>query len=822
MSFGAPLTLCVFAALVVGLPAAAAPPTKVVAPRAPRPTLRVVALTATPDAITLDGRYTEARALVEARLESGEKRDVTGEVAWNVADPAIAAVDAGGTVRPRNDGRTTLIARLGGREAKVPIVVRGFAAATPPRFKTDVMPVLTRAGCNQGACHGAQSGKGGLKLSLLGYDPEADYEAITRAGGGRRISRVEPEKSLFLRKPTLMVAHRGGKRFEVNSPEYRLLRDWIAAGSPPPDAAEPPVVRLEVIPSIRTLAIGQRQRLLVRAHYADGSTRDATSQTLFTANDEPIATVTPDGEAKATGPGEGSIVIRYQGLVAIARVVSPFGRPRPVATWRLDPIDRLVEEKLAALGLLPSGTCTDADFVRRVYLDVIGLPPTPDEVRAFLFSRDPEKRNTLIDALLERREYVDFWTLKWADILRASRGPLSEKGMYAFHRWIRQSVAENKPWDRFARELLLARGSAFDTGPANYFRVARSADQLAETTSQVFLGVRIQCARCHNHPYEKWTQNQYWQMAAFFARVRSKKGEKPDENDVYLVADGEVKHPKTGAPVLPTALDAAPLPREFSGDRRKVLVDWLTSAENPYFARSVVNRVWRHFMGRGLVEPVDDLRATNPPTNEALLDWLAGDFVRSGFDIKHLIRTIARSQTYQRSSQALPANARDDRYYSRFPFKRLSAEQLLDSLAAALGVPEKFEGFPPGTRAAQLPDSQVPSYFLELFGRPARQSACECERVSEPTVAQVLHLMNNAGINRRLSAPEGRVAALVASDLPPGRLVDELYLAALARFPSPEESRVAVRALAEADDRHRAAEDLMWALLNSKEFLFNH
>jgi hypothetical protein len=412
--------------------------------------------------------------------------------------------------------------------------------------------------------------------------------------------------------------------------------------------------------------------------------------------------------------------------------------------------------------------------------------------------------------------------MKWGDILRNSRRSLTEKGMYAFYRWIRESVAEDKPWDQFARELLLARGSGFQDGPANYFRFSSKPEDLAETTSQVFLGVRVQCARCHNHPYEKWTQNQYYQLAAFFARVKLKDGDGPEERDVYLASQGEVKHPKTGREMTPTALDAAPISADYHGDRRQALVAWLTSAQNPYFGHVIVNRVWRHFMGRGLVEPVDDLRATNPPSNEALFDWLAQDLAQHGFDLKHLMREIMRSQAYQRSSQPARGNERDTRYYSHFPFKRLGAEQLLDALTTTTGVAEKFNGLPLGTRAAQLPDSSVPSYFLELFGRPARQITCECERTSDPTVAQVLHLMNNAGINEKLASKSGRVATLLASGLPVRRLVDELYLASLARFPTPEESRIGFVSIATAPDRQRASEDLLWALLNSKEFLFNH
>lgn len=791
----------------------------------------IKALIATPKQVVLQGRYREARVLIGGRTASGSTRDVSRQVKLSILNPKVASVDESGIVRAQADGSTTLVARLndGPRRsnlvARVPVVVRGAAKSGPPRFLTDVMPVLTKAGCNQGACHGAASGKGGFKLTLLGYDPELDYETITRAQGARRVTPAEPENSLLLRKPTLRVAHRGGLRFRVGSPEYRLLRDWIAGGLPGPSPKEPRVVRLEVIPPVQTLAIGQTQRFIVLAHYGDGTRRDVTAQTLFTANDETVASVTPDGEAKATGSGEGAVVIRYQGLVATARIVSPFGTPwsytaRPAS--HASTIDRLVMQKLAALGLRPSGRSSDTDFLRRAYLDVIGVLPTPNEVRAFVADRDPKKREKLIDTLLERPEYVDFWTMKWADLLRCSRRILSEKGMYTFYNWIRQSVAENKPWNQFARELLLAGGSTYQEGPANFFRTASKPEELAEATSQVFLGVRIQCARCHNHPYEKWTQNQYWQMAAFFAQMKAKKGDGERELLVYASNSGEVKHPKTQKNVTPCALDSSPLPITYRGDRREALVNWLTSPQNPFFARILVNRIWRHFMGRGLVEPVDDMRVTNPPSNEALLDWLAQDFVQHGYDLKYLIRSIMLSETYQRSAEPAHGNERDTRYYSHYPFKRLGAEQLMDAIASATGVPEKFNGYPAGMRAVQLPDTAVPSYFLELFGRPARNTTCECERSDEPNLGQVLHLMNNASINAKLSAKNGRVASLIEAKLPDARVVEELYLASVSRFPTPQEKHQAVQLLARAKNRQQAAEDVLWALMNSKEFVFNH
>ncbi len=739
---------------------------------------------------------------------------------------------------------------------------RRSVAASPrrlaPRFASDVVPVLTRLGCNQGACHGAAQGKGGFRLSLLGYDPDLDYDSIVHAAAGRRVCPSRPEMSLLLRKPTLAVQHRGGLRLRVGSLEYRLLGDWIASGMPAPSPMEPRVDGLEVTPQTRTLGPGQSQRFRVVARLSDGSRRDVTDQALFSAGDEAVATVTPEGIATGRGPGEGPVIVRYRGLVAVARVVSPFGvlshrtedgrrvtdpsvlRP-PSSVVHLSPVDRLIDAKLAALGLKASGPASDSDFLRRASLDAIGLLPTPDEVRAFLADQDPCKREKLIDRLLDRPEYVEFWTLKWSDLLRANRQLLSDKGMAALSAWIRESVAANKPWDQLAREVLLARGSPYEVGPANYYRAARTPQELAETTSQVFLGVRIECARCHNHPYERWTQNQYYQMAAFFARIREVKGPGQNEREVLVTNHGDVKHPKTQQVVAPCALDAAPLPAGYEGDRRSALAGWLTAPDNPFFARSIANRLWKHFMGRGLVEPVDDMRATNPPTNAPLLDWLAKDLVDHHFDLKHLMRTIMLSRAYQRTAIPTAANARDNRYCSHYPFKRLSAEQLLDAVTRATGVPEKFPGYPAGTRAAELQDATVPSYFLDLFGRPARTSPCECERTDDPNLGQVIHLMNSAGINGRLSDKNGRLAKLLDAHTSDTRLVEELFLATVSRYPTPAESRRAIAALwgreratpgsgltthdlrlTTPDRQRQAAEDLLWALLNSKEFLFNH
>ena len=788
----------------------------------PRTAPKPPALGIFPKKITLEGAYSDARAIV-SRTDHQPPKDVTSAVRWSIANEKVAIVDSDGVVRPKSNGITRLSAAFHGGAASAVVEVRGIRKGSAPSFVNEVLPVLTRSGCNMGACHGAAQGKGGFKLSLQGFDADADYESLVRGSKFRRVTPIDPENSLLLRKPLLAVAHKGGKRLRVDSAEYRILRDWIGFGMPGPNPADAKVLKLEVIPVTRSLPVGKSQRVIVHARFRDGTVRDVTSQALFSAEDESVARVSASGEAAATGPGEAAVLVRYQDLVATARIISPFAKtlsaraPEPPDA---SPIDRLVNRKLTALGLPSSPRCSDSDFIRRAYLDLIGAPPTADEARRFLSARHPQRREKLIDELLERREFVDFWSYRWADLLRVSRAALKDKGAYALYNWIRQSVAENKPWDRFAREIILAKGGSFEYGPANYFRANTRPEELTETTAQAFLGVRIQCAKCHNHPYEKWTQNQYYQLAAFFAQSRGKG--RGDETVVMASGTGDVRHPKTGKTVIPAALGSPPIASDYSGDRREALAEWLTSPRNPFFARTLVNRLWRHFMGRGLVEPVDDMRATNPPSNEPLLEWLAEEFMRNGFDIRRIMRTIMLSEAYQRSAEPVKGNERDARYHSVYPFKRLRAEQLMDALTSVIGSGEKFEGFPPGFRASELPVTTVPSYFLDLFGRPARSITCECERGDEANLGQILHLMNNSGINARIGSKDGRIAKLIESRRSNPQVVEELYLAAFARYPTGSEAKERASALDKAKDRKQAAEDLLWALVNSKEFLFNH
>ncbi|MCX6369546.1 MAG: DUF1549 and DUF1553 domain-containing protein [Armatimonadetes bacterium] len=798
--------LCIGALLGLGALSYSAPPP---------PAKTTLAFTGAEKAITLAGAYSSARVLVE---ENG--RDVSGDVKLALANPSLAVLKDG-TLWPRKDGSTVLTATRNGQILMIPVTVTGLAGAKQPRFTSDVVPILTRYGCNQGGCHGAQQGKGGFKLSLQGYDPEADYESITRAAAGRRVSPAQPENSLLLRKPTMLVSHKGGQLFEAGSAPHQLLVDWIAAGMPRPKPEEPELTGLEIVPAVRTLSVGQKQRFRVWASFSDKTRRDVSAESLFSVSDGSVAQVTTEGNAQIVGKGEGAILIRYQDRVATASLLSPFGKPRTAQPQPTN-VDRLIENKLAALGLDSSPSCSDSDFLRRVSLDLIGTLPTPDEVRAFLANTDPQKRQKLVEKLLKRPEFVDYWTLKWGDLLRSNRNVLGDKGLVSLNRWIRDSVATNKPWNQVARELLLARGSAFDEGPANYFRAAATPDALTETTSQLFLGVRIACAKCHNHPYEKWKQHQYYQFAAFFSRVRTKNGETPDEKIIYTTNSGESVHPRTGKVMTPTALDGAPLPKEFTGDRRLAFADWLTDAKNPFFAKVLVNRLWKHFLGQGLIDPVDDVRVTNPPTNPALLDWLAADFVNHGYDLKHTMRTILATRAYQRSAAPTKLNVADTRYFSHFFFKRLDAESLLDAVGSATGSPEKFGGYPAGMRATELPDTTTGSYFLDLFGRPARNIVCQCERQDAPNLGQLLHFMNGKGINEKLASKSGRIAKLIEAKTPDEKLVQELYLASVSRLPDPDETFDAVMSLREAKDKGKEAEDILWALLNSKEFLFNH
>lgn len=699
-------------------------------------------------------------------------------------------------------------------------------AADPPKdvnFARDVVPALTKLGCNAGSCHGSFQGRGGFRLSLLGFDPAADYEAIVVEARGRRTFASAPDKSLLLLKPTGQVAHGGKKRLAVDSESYRVIRDWIAQGLKREEW--PTVTKLEVTPLDVTLKREETRELKVKATWSDGTVQDATKLALFESTREPVAGIDATGKLEARGPGRAAITVRYMGQVAAVQATIPFG-PATEFDW---PANNFIDTQLATewkkLGLKPGAISSDTEFLRRVSLDLIGTLPTPEEIRKFQDDKDPKKRAKLIDALLDRPEYADYWGLKWGDLLRAHRRSLGEKGLATFNTWLRQSLRDNRTFDQLARELITAQGNLYTNGPAAFYFVDRVPDDLAETTAQVFLGVRLQCAKCHHHPFEVWSQDDYHGMAAFFARVKRKdtgdSGQFGGAQSVRLDSEGVWKHPKSGYVVEPRVLGGRPIRLDEPGDPRAALAEWITSKENPYFARNIANRYWGYLFGRGLVESIDDLRATNPATFPALLDALAKDFTEHKYDLKHLLRTICNSRAYQLACELKFGGEMDEFVTRRLP-RPMIAEVLLDAISDATGVPEVFEKMPPGTRAISLPDPAVSSAFLEIFGRPQRKSPCECERGGRPDLTQVLHLLNGDALNKKIASPEGRIAKLLKAKKSEDEIIEELFLVTYSRKPTDTERKRVREHIANAPSQCEGLEDLLWALLNGAEFVFNH
>lgn len=777
-----------------------------------------------PEQVRLVGPAAAQRLVVLGVGPDGSRRDRTAEARAEPIGPEVALDDRGRLI-PRRDGKAEVVVRVDQLEARLAVEVAGAGAPRTVSFRHEIVPALTKLGCNQGACHGAQHGKGGFKLSLLGFEPEPDYNAIVKSAEGRRVSRSTPEESLLLLKPTLAVAHGGGKKMEPGGREYQLIRQWLEQGAPSPIESEPAVTALALLPADRVLEPGEPQQLVALATFADGNVRDVTDDARFDTLNEGTARVDRSGLATIVGRGATAIMARYQGHAALARLTVPYARGRDFDFPPNNVVDEKAAAKWRALGLVPSGPCTDAEFLRRAMLDAIGTTPTPDEIDAFLADQDPKKRESLVDRLLERPEYVDFWTLKWGDLLRVNASKLGPQGMLAFNLWLRESFRANKPLDRMARELVTAQGSIYTNGPANYFRVATSPADLAETTAQVFMGVRLQCARCHHHPFEAYGQDDYYGLAAYFARLRTKRSTEfglfGNEQVIFVAQSGDVRNPRTGKVMAPRPLNADPA--DDPADRRRALADWLTRPENPWFARNVANRYWGYLLGRGLVDPIDDLRETNPPSNPELLDALADHFAKVGYDLKALLRLILNSRVYQLSARPTPENRQDTTFFTHYPLKRLTAEQLLDALDAATGTFEKFALRPRGTRAIALPDTNYPSYFLDTFGRPARAIACECERGGDPNLGQALHLMNGDLINRKLAERDGRLARIMRDPkLTDETLTTTLYKVTFGRPPTDSELATARALIADAPGRVAGVQDLFWGLLNSKEFLFNH
>ncbi len=714
-------------------------------------------------------------------------------------------------------------------------------ADEPVSFRNEVMAVLSRAGCNQGTCHGNLNGKGGFKLSLRGFDPAFDFVAITHDALGRRVDRHRPAESLILQKPTGGVPHEGGPRFAVGSPEYDILRRWVAGGMRPDPPGTPKLVRLEVSPAEAYLTEPQWDvTVRVRAVFSDGTGKDIAGLAVFESTN-PKIDVSRQGAVHATEPGETTVVARYldrQGTALLA-----FVPQRPGFAWADPPaanyIDEHVYARLKKLRMNPSALCSDGEFIRRAFLDVLGILPTADESRAFLADARPDRRARLIDALLQRPEFADFWALHWSDLLRNEEKQLDRKGVRVFHEWLRESIAHDRPLNRMAHALIASRGSTYANPPANYYRALRDPQTRAEATAQVFLGVRMQCAKCHNHPFNQWTQNDYHQLAAFFPRVQYKivenqRKDKLDKHEfvgeqIVVIDDlSELTHPVTGAELRPKFLGGEEPNLGEHGDRLTALADWVARPNNPFFAHTQANRVWAYLLGKGIVDPTDDFRQSNPPVNGPLLDALARDLAEHGFDLKHLVRRIMNSRTYQLSAAPSETNAGDDVNFSHAPIRPLPAESLLDAISQVTGVPAEFDGYPVGTRATQLP--ALPQFrrksttgegvkFLRLFGKPERLLSCDCERSTDTTLAQALQLITGPLVNRAVSSPDNRLGRLLAAGKSNGAILDELYLAALCRRPGPSERSAILARVDAAANRRAALEDVLWALVNAKEFM---
>lgn len=780
------------------------------------------ALTVSPSKIVLEDSLARRQLLVSA---SGG--DVTHACTYIVANPAVARIDEGGYVVPLASGETEVTVRHGEWHTQAPLKVVAYDSGRPIDFANDVVPLFSRYGCNAGGCHGKASGQNGFKLSLFGFDPKFDYDAIALAARGRRVFPASPEASLLLVKATGAAPHGGGQRLEPGSEPYQLLLRWIEQGLPASSPNAPVISKLIVEPAERLLHSGEEQQLAILAEYSDGSRRDVTRQAQYASNLDLVAAVDERGRVRCgSQTGEAAIMARYMGQVAVFRAEAPHGTIQTSAgDFRIaNYIDSLVLAKWRQLGLAPSPPAGDATFLRRVTIDLCGRLPTVAETKAFLAGGPPNKRQALVDRLLASPDYPAYFALRWGSILRNSQLAGADQAAYAFHDWIKSLIARNRPYDELVRGVVAAAGEWQDAPAINWFWQMRD-DQLHQPTAdtaQVFLGIRLQCARCHHHPYERWGQDDYYGLAGFFTRLGRKSfGQPPPYFSASNVTTGE-RDPLTGKTPEPKFLAGPVAKLSPEQDPRHALVDWMADPRNPFFARTFVNRMWGHFLGRGLVDPVDDMRDTNPPSNPELLDALARDFIEHKLDMKHILRAIVTSSVYQLDAAPTDGNQQDRQNYARFYARRLIAEVLLDCLDQACGTHSKFDRVASSARAIDLPHEGFGSYFLDTFDRPRRVTGCECERTGGATLGQVLLLSNSDEVEGKIAAGDGAIAKLLAQKKPAGEIVDELYLGALSRLPSEAERAKAMSFIASEQDPRPALEDVLWTLVNSKEFVFNH
>ncbi|MSQ96518.1 MAG: DUF1553 domain-containing protein [Gemmataceae bacterium] len=796
-------------------------------------------LQAYPTEFQLVGEDDARQIVLTGVLSAGGTQDLSGDVTYEVADSKLARVTSAGRVMPLANGATTITARYGDKSVAVKLTIKSMDESIPISFANHIVPIFTKLGCNGGGCHGKSGGQNGFSLSLLGFVPELDYNTLVKENRGRRILPSSPENSLLLVKAAGIMAHAGGKRMEAGSDEYKLIRRWIASGTPFSDGKDLEVTKITVYPEQRIVSRNNRQQFSVHAHYSDGTIVDVTQRAQYESNDPDIAVVDTTGLVRSLDmSGEAAIMARYQAQVATFRATVPLGQKIPnYAFAQKTIVDKHTHKKWQELGIVPSTICNDETYLRRVYHDITGTLPTPSQVKEFLSDNDANKRDKLVDRLLETPEYSYLFANRWADVLRVKRGNQQNQnrafGTFAFHNWIRESIANDKPYDQFAREILAAIGDESKAPPTVWYRDLQKPEQFVDDACQLFLGVRVACAQCHHHPYEKWSQDDYWGMASFFAMV----GRKPAANLGVIVQNqnqarqiifnkgtGTVINNRTNKTAIMKALDGEPIVLALGEDPRHRLVDWMVDAKNPFFARAVANRYWAHFFSKGLVDPVDDMRVTNPPSNPELLDALAEELIKSKFSLKHLVKLMVKSNTYQLSAMPNEFNKNDKKAFARYYPRRMSAEVLYDAVSQVTSSPATFAGLPTDkyapNRAIMLPDESFPSYFLDVFGRPQRISACECERVSEANLAQVLHLLNSQEIQGKLTRGGGRADQLVKDPRPDAEKVTEMFVWAFARQPSPGQMEVALANIeANGKNRQFAYENILWALINTKEFI---
>jgi hypothetical protein len=775
-----------------------------------------------PERVTLS-RPEDSQQLLVTETQNETTRDLTRTAKFVVGQPAIVTVDANGLLHPVAEGESTLTIVAGQSELRIPIQVTGLKNPPPVSFEHEILPILSKARCNSGGCHGKAEGQNGFKLSLLGFDGPADYNALIKEGRSRRVSLAAPQQSLLLRKASAEIPHGGGLKISRDSPQYERLLRWIASGAPPTVESEQPATAIEVEPAELVMQPGEQRQLRVTAIDLAGGRRCVTVETDLISNAGQIVEADARGLLQAgTIPGEAAILVRYAGHVTVCRVVVPRSGQQIARPPENNFIDKHVWDKLLKLGIEPSAPASDAAFMRRAYLDTIGTLPTAAEARDFLADQSTDKRSKLVNKLLERPEYADYWAMKWSDILRADKIKVTHQGTIGMTRWLRKEFATNRPFDEMAREIVTAQGPVQSESPAAFFKAADQPEVASRFVSQLFLGVRIECAQCHHHPSERWGQDDYAGLAGFFTGVKVKK--LPDGSESIVSRGGtDVNHPRLGTPVPARALGAPPADFAAVSDRRQALATWMTGPENHHFARAIANRMWTHYLGRGLVEPIDDMRATNPPTNEPLMEALAGHVREVKFDLKAFTRTLLNSRVYQLSTEANDSNRDDRHHFSHAWPKALPAEVLLDAISQATGSSEKFNGWPAGTRSIQVWDNRMPSYFFRIFGRPARTTVCECERSNEPSISQALHLLNSPELNEKITSRDGVARQLADSPREPKEIVAEVYLGALSRFPTVDEERLLLEAFAAPDvTRREAVEDVLWSVLNTKEFVYNH